>query len=75
MDKALNMRTYTLQIPESDARFFSAFVKKMGWTKKRISNSKNETGKTGLEIALEEVEKGDLESFNSVEALMDYLHS
>ncbi|MBP3470739.1 MAG: hypothetical protein J6K41_00675 [Paraprevotella sp.] len=72
MNTNMNMQTFTLQIPESDMRFFSALAKKMGWKKKKVQEARR---KTGLDMALEDVERGDLKSFNSVEALMDYLHS
>lgn len=72
MDTDMNMQTFTLQIPENDLRFFSALVKKMGWKKKKMQAARR---KTGLDMALEDIEKGDFKSFDSVEALMDYLHS
>lgn len=72
MDNDTNMQTFTLQIPEDDLRFFSALVKKMGWKKKKMQAARR---KTGLDMALEDIEKGDIKSFDSVEALMDYLHS
>jgi hypothetical protein len=72
MNTNMNMQTFTLQIPESDMRFFSALAKKMGWKKKKVQEARR---KTGLDMALEDVERGDLKSFDSVEALMDYLHS
>lgn len=72
MDTDMNMQTFTLQIPEDDLRFFSALVKKMGWKKKKMQAARR---KTGLDMALEDIEKGDFKSFDSVEALMDYLHS
>lgn len=31
MEATVNIETYTLQIPQTDARFLSALVKKMGW--------------------------------------------
>ena len=34
------IRTYTLQIPETDRSFFNSLVKKMGWISKRISPAK-----------------------------------
>lgn len=70
MDASVNIETYTLQIPQSDARFLSVLAKKMGWLKKKACAKKS-----GLELALEDVEKGDLKSFDSVDSLMDYLHS
>lgn len=72
MDTDMNMQTFTLQIPEDDLRFFSALVRKMGWKKKKMQAARR---KTGLDMALEDIEKGDFKSFDSVEALMDYLHS
>lgn len=72
MDNDTNMQTFTLQIPEDDLRFFSALVKKMGWKKKKMQTARR---KTGLDMALEDIEKGDFKSFDNVEALMDYLHS
>lgn len=74
MQTSVNIETYTLQIPHTDARFLSALVKKMGWTKKKVEREKN-VRKSGLDLALADVEKGDLKSFNSVDSLMDYLHS
>lgn len=70
----MNMHTFTLQIPENDMRFFSALVKRMGWIKKKVQTDKH-VRKTGLDLALEDVEHGDLKSFNNVDSLMDYLHS
>ena len=74
MAASVNIETYTLQIPQSDVRFLSALAKKMGWTKKRIS-TKKPARKSNLDIALEDVAKGNLKSFDSVDSLMDYLHS
>ena len=70
MQTALNIEMYTLEIPKADARLLSALVKKMGWTKKKIK-----VKKTGLDFALEDIEKGNLKSFDNVDALMDYLRS
>ncbi|MDE6011745.1 MAG: hypothetical protein K2G91_03305 [Prevotella sp.] len=74
MEATSDTRTYTLRIPQSDIRFLSALAKKMGWEKKE--QPKNAVAKKcGLDVALEEVKQGDLKSFDSVNALMDYLHS
>ena len=35
MEATVNIETYTLQIPQTDARFLSALVKKMGRERKR----------------------------------------
>ncbi|MBO4964031.1 MAG: hypothetical protein J6C31_07935 [Prevotella sp.] len=70
METAIDTRTFTLQIPQSDTRFLSTLAKKMGWIKKEQPSKK-----CGLDAALKEVEKGKLKSFDSVDALMDYLHS
>lgn len=74
METDTNMQTFTLQIPETDMRFFSALVKRMGWTKKKVQTEKRRC-KTGLDMALEDVERGELKSFDSVDLLMNYLHS
>ena len=74
MQISTNIETYALEIPQTDARFLSTLVKKMGWTKKRMHTEKR-VKKSGLEMALEDIEKGDLQTFNSVDSLMDYLHS
>ena len=74
MEATVNIETYTLQIPRSDARFLSALAKKMGWTKKKIQILKP-VKKNGLDVALEDIAKGDLKSFDSVDSLMDYLRS
>lgn len=71
---ATNIQTYTLQIPQSDARFLSALAKKMGWTKKKASVG-TRTRKCGLDVALEDIAKGNLKSFDNVESLMNYLHA
>lgn len=70
METAINTRTFTLQVPQNDVRLLSTLAKKMGWTKKEQPSPKCK-----LDAALEEVEKGKLESFDSIDALMDYLHS
>lgn len=70
MDTTLETRVFTLQIPQSDVRFFSALAKKMGWIKKE-----QPTKKCRLDAALDDVEKGNLKSFDNVDELMDYLHS
>ena len=69
-----NMETYTLQIPQADAHFLSTLARKMGCTKKRV-NRKEHSQNSNLELALEDIEKGNLKSFNSVDTLMDYLHT
>ncbi len=69
MDTSIDIRTFTLQIPQSDVRFFSALAKKMGWIKKE-----KPIKKCGLDVALKEVEDNNLKSFESVDTLMDYLH-
>ena len=74
MEAIANIETYTLQIPRSDAHFLSVLAKKMGWLKKKES-PKERAKKSGLELALEDIEKGDLKSFDDVGSLMDYLHS
>lgn len=74
MDRVTGMQTFTLQIPDSDVRFFSALVKKMGWAKKK-KQVKSQRRKTGLDLALEDIKKGDLKSFNSIESFVEYLHS
>ena len=48
-------------------------LQKMGWTKKRIS-TKKPAKKSNLDLALEDVAKGNLKSFDSVDSLMDYFH-
>lgn len=74
MEALVNTETYTLQIPQADVRFLSALAKKMGWTKKKIQPKKH-ARKSGLERALEDIEKGDLKSFDNVDSLMEYLRS
>lgn len=69
MDTPVSFDTYTLRVPKSDARFLSALAKKMGWTK-----TKKRVRKSGLDLALEEVEKGNIRSFDSLEAFKAYLH-
>ena len=74
MEASANIETYTLQIPQADARFLSALAKKMGWTKRK-THGKTRVKKSNLELALEDIEKGELKSFDSVDSLMAYLHS
>lgn len=74
METAVSTKTFTLQIPQSDVRFLSQLARKMGWIKKEQPKQKV-TKHSGLDAALKEVEKGELKSFDSVDALMDYLHS
>lgn len=74
MATTINIETYTLRIPQSDAYFLSVLAKKMGWLKKKVHKTEH-VKKSGLEFALEDIEKGDLKSFDSVDSLMDYLHS
>lgn len=59
MNTATGMQTFTLQIPENDVRFFSALVKKMGWTKKKVQ-SVSRSRKSGLDLALEEIAMGNV---------------
>ena len=42
---------------------------------KRIKAKGTNIRKCGLDMALEDIEKGDLKSFDSVDSLIDYLHS
>ena len=74
MEASVNIETYTLQIPQSDARFLATLVKKMGWTKKKMQ-AVEPVRKSGLDLSLEDIAKGNLKSFDSVDSLMDYLHS
>ena len=70
METTIDTRTFTLQVPKSDVHFLSVLAKKMGWKKKEHPNNKN-----GLDIALEDMEQGNLKSFDSVATLMNYLNS
>ncbi len=84
MDNAIEMKTVTLCMPAVDVKFLNALSKRMGW-KKVSQNVVNPVSdmikpsakakKTELDLALEDVQKGDLQTFKSVEALMDYLNS
>ena len=74
MEALANIETYTLQIPQTDVHFLSVLAKKMGWIKKK-THIKEPAKKGGLEAALEDIEKGDLKSFDNVDSLMEYLHS
>jgi len=58
----------SLKIPSIDVAFLRTLSKKMGWTMKKQQ-------KTGLEKALEDVEKGNVYEAESVEDLMKQLES
>ncbi|MGM9722821.1 MAG: hypothetical protein ACI3YG_01815 [Prevotella sp.] len=68
MDRATGMQTFTLQIPDSDVRFFSALVKKMGWAKKKMQ-VKSQRRKTGLDLALEDIAMGNVGHAKDVDDL------
>lgn len=68
MEAAVNTRTYTLQIPQSDVRLLSALAKKMGWEKKQVKN-KTRVRKCSVDIALEEIALGNVGHTKDVDDL------
>lgn len=64
------MKTVSIELPAADYNLLKALSKKMGWATKIVKTKKSE-----LDLALEDVRKGDLKSFDSVDDFMDYLNS
>lgn len=84
MDDTVEMKTVTLCMPAVDVKFLNTLSKRMGWKKvsQSVVNPVSEAvkpaakaKKTELDLAIEDVQKGNLQTFKSVGALMDYLNS
>ena len=62
MNTTATLNRYTIDVPDADLSFFKSFIKKMGWTAK-----KEKKNKSGLELAMEEVERGELVEYENAE--------
>lgn len=58
--------TFTLSIPKSDAPFFRAMTKKMGWTAKKSRRTM-----TAYERSLDDVAKGRVSEYASAEEFFE----
>lgn len=71
--------TFRVTLPNADARFLKRLSENMGWQVMRVPAAKTppvrKERKTELDLAIEDVRKGNLQTFKSVDALMDYLNS
>lgn len=71
--------TFRVTLPNADARFLKRLSENMGWQAVRVPAAQTPPArkerKTELDLAIEDVRKGNLQTFKSVDALMDYLNS
>lgn len=65
---------YTMSVPENDISLLRSLAKRFGWTAKRQRTQKS-TKACHLDQALEDFEKGDVKTFDSVDEMMDFLNA
>ncbi|MDO4164326.1 MAG: hypothetical protein Q4D56_08055 [Bacteroides sp.] len=69
----LTMETVNVQLPASDVKLLKELAKKMGWIAKKKPTDK--TKRTELDLAIRDIKEGNVETFDSVEEVMNYLNS
>ena len=67
------MKTVSIELPVSEYNFLKTLSKKMGWVTKRVKTKP--VAKSELDLAIEEVKKGNVVSFDNVEDAINYLNS
>lgn len=67
------MRTVSIELPVSEYNFLKTLSKKMGWVTKTVRVNRKK--KNELDLALEDLKKGDFVSFDNVNDAIDYLNS
>lgn len=60
----MQIDSFTIDVPHQDIHLLSDIVTRMGWKKRFVR--KNE-----LDKAIDEVERGEVQEFNSVKELLD----
>lgn len=66
------METVSVKLPKADLKLFETISERFGWVAS-LGNKKRH--KSLVEEALDDVDKGDVVSFDSVDEMMSYLNS
>ena len=67
------MKTVSIELPVSEYNFLKTLSKKMGWVTKFVKTKP--VAKSELDLAIEDVKKGNVVSFDNVEDAINYLNS
>ena len=67
------MKTVSIELPESEDNFLKTLSKKMGWVTKLVKTKP--VAKSELDLAIDDVKKGKIVSFDNVEDAINYLNS
>ena len=67
------MKTVCIELPVSEYNFLKTLSKKMGWVTKLVKTKP--VAKSELDLAIEDVKKGNVVSFDNVEDAINYLNS
>ena len=67
------MKTVSIESPVSKYNFLKTLSKKMGWVTKLVKTKP--VAKSELDLAIEDVKKGNVVSFDNVEDAINYLNS
>lgn len=67
------MKTVSIELPVSEYNFLKTLSKKMGWVTKLVKTKP--VAKSELDLAIEDVKKGNVVSFGNVEDAINYLNS
>ena len=67
------MKTVSIELPVSEYNFQKTLSKKMGWVTKLVKTKP--VAKSELDLAIEDVKKGNVVSFDNVEDAINYLNS
>ena len=67
------MKTVCIELPVSEYNFLKTLTKKMGWVTKLVKTKP--VAKSELDLAIEDVKKGKIVSFDNVEDAINYLNS
>lgn len=68
-----SMRTVSVELPATEYNFLKTLSKKMGWVTKSIRTKHK--AKSELDLALDDVKKGNYVSFDNVDDAIAYLNS
>lgn len=60
---SLPLQTFSISVPTKDVRLLSDISKRMGWTKSAVRKNR-------LDKAIDEVQRGEVTTYNSVDELM-----
>ena len=67
------MKTVSIELPVSEYNFLKTLSKKMGWVTKLVKTKP--VAKSELDLAIDDVKKGNVVSFDNVEDAINYLNS